>query len=229
MTVTSWVAKHSGLPSFYGHDCTITTRDGRTLHEGGTGHVYLSDMLATPGIPTDYVVDGHPVSLTRDGQGARFGLITNEHGRTIPGLWLRDTGDGQDWASSVSLVNGRYATWPAWKVGRTGTASLISWDPDMITDLWDLLRAPGVKVFTPGGAVPGMAAPRAIVINSVESSRVSPTGAVQWTVKWTELPTVAVGHGRAPVITWGEYEKAYGTWTTGSLVDVLHDLAGMPA
>lgn len=224
MKVTAWVAAHTGLPAFYSSAPVRITAGDRIIADG-TRPVCVSDGLATPGVETVYMVGGERVALTRPAGPREGAIVADRQGRTVPGLVAVNNEDPVSWDPGISRV-GHIARWPMVRPLATGTSVILLEDPTLEARLWDILRQHAPLVIGPARQTPGVPL-RLVTLDSVSRQRIGMRGELEFSLSWTECPA-SQASGAVPVVTWGEYEAAYGTWTTGTYVDVLHDLAGMP-
>lgn len=227
VTVKTWVATHTGLPSIYSDNAVRVTAGDRVLADG-SAPVLLSDARAEPGEPITYHVDGIQVVMTRRADGPQYALLTRLNGRGISGLWYRDLGDPESWDSDVVRYPGGGARWSEHTPMRTGSGRFILWDPTQIPAVWDLLQSKAPLVVAAAAPVPGASPLRVITVDRVGRERLTPQGATTWDVTWTEYPRSQVS-GAAPVVTWGEWQAFDHGWKSRTMLDLARLIAGMPA
>ena len=166
MAVTSWVARHTGLPSFHVTDGeTVTAADGRVLTWGLREDV-VSDALAQLAAPATYMAGASTVTLTRAGHEWWQAVLTTSTGRVVPGLvWEKDN-DPSAFDPGVSVFSPTSHRWPLTVPARTGSSTFIFLDPQREPDVWALLTHRAPLVLAPGQ--PSAALPiHAIVVTSV--------------------------------------------------------------
>ncbi|RTE50386.1 hypothetical protein [Actinobaculum sp. 352] len=224
MAVKAWIAAHTGLPAFYSPAPARIVAGDRIIADG-TRPVCVSDGLARLGVATTYLVDGVPVVLTRPAGPREGAIVADRYGRTVPGLVAVANDDPVSWDPGVSRT-GHITRWPMVRPLATGTSLVLLEDPTLEASLWDILRQRAPLVIGPARETPGVPL-RLVTLDAVSRQRIGMRGELEFQLGWTECPA-SQGTGAVPVVTWGEYEARYGTWTTGAYTDVLHDLAGMP-
>lgn len=227
MVVKTWVATHTGLPSIYSDTAVRVTVGNRVLADG-TKPVLLSDALAAPGVPTQYVVGSDTVTMTRRADGAQYALLTRLSGRGITGLWYRDLGDPESWDSDVVRYPGGGARWSEHTPLRTGSGRFILWDPTQIPVVWDLFRWKEPLIVAAAAPVPGASPLRVVTVDRASRQRLTPDGATTWDVSWTESP-LSQHTGAAEVVTWGEWQAFDHGWKSRTMLDLARLIAGMPS
>lgn len=240
LTVTSWTAAHTGMPSLLVETSApgrVVTVDGRVVAEQLTGQRVISDPLAPLGETVHYVVTntaGDWVETRCDRRDDGHAITALDGHQRVPVVPHFDT---ETHSTGLELFQPSGARYPIrryplaapspegayeWRTTEPGTsdmAALIAERREMI-----LLHSP-CECQIPGCDIRPV---RAVAAQQVQARRDGATHVARrvWSMSWHEI---APDRRRAaPVVTWGEYEARYGTWTTGAYVDVLHDLAGMP-
>lgn len=244
VAMKSWVAKHTGLPSFLiegvavGQTVRVDATDGsRTwvaVRRVSTGApVVASDVLAAPGVETTYTLAGAPSArLSRRGEAWWSGVVTGLDGRPVPGMAWEGDGDAHDWSSPVVRFGSHAARWPLEEVARTGS-SVLTVEADELDRAWRLLRS-RQPLFMATGAPANGVPPRVVTIDRVASKRVSGNGFTELSVSWTEVPWgspilgSASGERGAPVVTWGEWDAIDRGWSHRTYLDLCRLIAGMP-
>ena len=242
MTVTTWVAANTGLPSIYSDTpIRVVAADGRLLSDG-TRPVLFSDALAAPGVPTTYTVGSSTVTLTRRDDGH---MLTDLSGRgRVPLAWLGDDGDEyglrvafhESVARRSPLV--RYALRPA---APRGTLKVRTRAKGTLA-LRSLVETRGyvVAVHSPVACdIPDcdVKPVRVVVFSGASSAR---SARVDHAVREWDLPYRGVDaremmrlcSGSAPVVTWGDWEAyraSSGDLADHSVVELAHLIAGMPS
>lgn len=227
MTVKTWVATHTGLPSIYS-DIPVRVTQGDRVLADGTTPVLLSDALATPGAPTIYQVGSSTVTLTRVAAGARYAVLTRLNGRGIDApLWYVDTSDPQSWKSDRITYPTGGSRWSEHTPLRTGSGRFILWDPTQIDAMWDLLQTKAPLVVAAAAQVPGASPLRVVTISETPVQRLTPDGATRWDVSWQEYP-MRIVTGVCSVVTWGEWQAYDHGWKSRTALELAHLIAGMP-
>lgn len=225
MTVTAWVAAHTGLPSIYS-DTAVRVSCGDRVLADGSGPVLLSDALAAPGVPTTYTVGSETVTLTRASGAAWGGLVTDAKGRGVPCLIMSNNEDPSDWKSTVSRFSSRSRRWSLEDNPVTGAALMVLTDPTLESVVWDVVRRRSVLVIGPAAQTVGVPM-RCVTVDSVGRKRIGADGTLSFEIHWTEALGVS---GAAPVVTWGEWrawgDAALAKWgVTDSTVEVRRNYA----
>lgn len=245
--VRSWIAKHTGLPSFRfqgreGDRVTIDAVDssGRAWEAVAvrcTGAVQMvSDPLALPGVPVTYTVrgTGETVVLERPRVEWWRAMVSRLDGRVVPDLAWERNGDPRSWSSGVKRFSPLVARWPLTEEPVTGAGLLVLLDPARWQEVWALLRRREPLLVVPGEPTPGLP-PRVVTIDKVATKRLGGEGALEYTVEWTEVPLDSPmlaspdGTRGAGVVTWGEWQGLDGAWRARSYAELCSLVAGMPA
>lgn len=220
-----WIAKHTGLPSFYSPTpARVVAPDGRVLADG-TLPVMVSDTLAIPGIESIYKVDGQEVRLTRTGGTSGTQVVTDMRGRGVPGLYAQPAGT-VDWQSDVRISKHGRAVYQARQKPRESEIRVLTYEEDQAKALWELLRASEHIIVGTGSPVAGLDRLRPVVVKAAKSD-LFPDGITKFTIRYVEFsPSVSAG---APIVTWGEW-AAYdgGVWSARTVEALLQMIAGMP-
>jgi hypothetical protein len=232
VSVTAWVASHTGLPSIYSADPVRVTCGDRVLADG-SGPVLLSDALAEPGVPTTYTVGDSSVTLTRAAGGRSEGILTMANGRGVQGLIYADNRDTVDLGVEPSRFNARISRWAIEDPPDTGTAVFVLTDLSREDEVVSVLRQHGQVVIGPARPTVGVPM-RMVTVAKPRRTRLS-SAAIQFEVPWTEFRvTSGQMSGAAPVVTWGEWE-AFGDallakWgVADGTVEVRRNRANRPA
>lgn len=231
----SWVSTATGLPSFYSDTpVRIVSPGGRVLADGTGGVVLLSDALAAPGVPTEYQIDGKPVTLTRVESSRDGALITTMDGRGIAGLIAWNNADPIEWKSSAHVIAERLARWSLTEPLATGKLQCVLVDPTVEDEVWRILKRRAFLVVGASSRTPGIPM-RVVSVRSVSRSRIGAAGELTFIVSWVEASPhdlARVGSGSAPVVTWGDWEAyraSSGDLADHSVVELAHLIAGMPS
>ena len=242
MTVTTWVATSTGLPSIYSDTpVRVVAADGRLLADGTTP-VLLSDALAAPGVPATYTVGSSTVTLTRRDDGH---MLTDLAGRgRVQLAWLGDDEDEYDLRVAFHETSARrspvvrYALRPAAPRGTLKVRTMA----DATLALRSLVEARGYMVAVHSPAACDIAdcdvePVRVVVFSGASSAR---SARVDHAVREWDLPYRGVDareltrlrSGCAPVVTWGEwmeYRASSGDRADYSYVELASLIAGMPS
>ena len=239
---SSWIATHTGLPSFAlvsaaGERVVLSASDGSrewivTEYRSDGSTVYLSDALALPGVSTVYSLLGHPrAAVLKRGEVDWWrGLVSPLNGRAIPDLAWEGDGDGRSWDSSITRFNARIARWDLETAPRSGGGTFVLLDPGRVEEVWRLFQRPEPLLVFPGAVTPALP-PRVITVDSVTSTRRTPDGWLDFKVEWTEVPLdspLVLGYSGAPVVTWGEWDDLDGAWADRTYLDLLRVISGAP-
>lgn len=238
MTVTAWVAAHTGLPSIYSDTPVKVTCGDRVLADG-IGPVLLSDALAAPGVPTTYTVGSQTVELTRRDDGH---MLTNAHGRGRVSLaWLGD--DEDEWDPRIAMfdpsgVRSPVSRWTLRPSTPTGTLRARTLT-DQTQAMRDLVgadrRGPVIAVHSPRECqVPDCDIPpvRLVVLGASQSQRSArvDVAARSWSLPYRAVdPRETKMPGAAPVVTWGEWHALGEGWQDRTMLDLCRLVAGMPS
>lgn len=251
MTVKIGLAAHHGLPAISlptapGHPYHLTahtTHHTWTVATGiGTGHLLqICDPAAPPSIPTTYHLNGAPIgAVTRRSAGPRY--LTDTHGRA-PARFLWQGPDQLDHAPRVALFQpiaattptARYALTPGPTTGKL-TARTTGPDTHAMRTLAGATgyrdhRRPSILIYDPTTdtiPAPSTAPVRYIHITSIaeQTTRRADTSERTWEIVYTITPHPT--QTAAPLLTWGEAEKAGITWGhPGTIATITHHTAGL--
>lgn len=232
MASKTWIATHTGLPSFSVDAGIRVTTSGRTLWPGNHASVF-SDALAAPGVPTTYQVGDKTVTLTRRTIPGGGMLLTGTDGRPIDGLTAWNNQDPISWKSSASIIDDRLTRWSMHTHLHDGKTRCTL--PAIAeADAWRILKARSHIIIAPGDATPGVPA-RLVTITSVTRERLGADGTIALTVQWTEAgprDVERLGGGAVAVVTWGDWQSwsdRTGNRQDQSEVTLARLIAGMPS
>ena len=258
MSLTGWVASHTGLPSFH----VVGSGDLLAEHEAlgwvrprlvarVQGEALVSDPGAGEGTPTEYRFGSDSVVLTRRGIAGSDGghqWVTSADGQLLAGVKL--TGDDPreyDTGATIftSALGRQIPRFPLGQKPPTGTLTVLSTRAatEVLREM-TVLRAPLWVVHNAAACeIPGcdIEGARLIVPQRMRESR---TGSVdratrEWSIDYSRVPDALAGSDVAPpsgvpVVTWGDWEAWAKTgspkgWQNWSALDVAERVAGMPA
>ncbi len=229
MSITGWVATHTGLPSLHVTGPATVRVGDRVLCSVADGEETLvSDALATPGVALTYTAGSQTVTLTRS-TSPGLDLVTDATGRAIPMLrWQR--GDAQrTWDSDVVSYPSGGSRRPEVTPLREGSGQFVLMDPALEDAAWAVLQSTAHLIITPGIPVLGLPPVVAVDVKSVTRSIVQKRdGMLNFDVSWTELPLSRVS-GATPVVTWGEWQAYDHGWKSRTELELAHLIAGMPS
>ncbi|WP_276670287.1 hypothetical protein [Schaalia cardiffensis] len=242
MTVTAWVAAHTGLPCFYStEDVTLTTPDGRILHMQGDGAPFLvADALAAPGVVGVYSAGLNSVNIARVEHRIGVQVVTTLAGRGPKGLGAQPVTDDQAWKTDGTVFKTGAVRYRRQRSARTGNTRILLYNPEDETLLLNVLESRGPIIIGTGAKVQGVEQLRIVVISSYQSEWLSHEGLKRYTLSWEEyrsslnpLSAYRAGvSGSAPVVTWGDWE-AYRASSDDladhSTVELARLIAGMPS
>lgn len=224
----TWIATHTGLPSFYStNDIDIETENGRILHRATTSNpTIVSDALAAPGEVTVYLVGGQRVELVRpNASDKRRTVVMNANGLSASGALLVDNSDETEWKSDVVISEVGYARWSLRKKPISGKSRILALNEKAALEVVGVLESAG-PVFI-GPAVKTENVPlRCVIVNSVSRSR-GRLGRVVFDVSWTE--NLLSASGAVPVLRWEDWERLGTGWQEKTYLELLSEIAGMPA
>lgn len=245
MSITGWIATHTGLPSVvtdatgpvYAGDRLLGTVTASTV---GTA---MSDPLAAPGVPVTYTQGGDTVTLTRASIGSH--AMTDALGRTVtPFKWLTDDStDLQVSASTMVTTTWQAERWPLVQPPRTFTLNALT-EGEATINLGTLAIGPGLVIIFHDLSVceaedcdiPPM---QTVVVTKASNARTArfPKAQRSWSLtcvardglESTTAMIPATGYG-APVVTWGEAEAFDPKWQdTYTYTELVQKIAGMPS
>lgn len=232
MANKTWIATHTGIPSFSVDAGIRVTTSARTLWPGNHAGVF-SDALAVPGVPTTYQVGGGTVTLTRRPIPGGGMLLTGTDGRPIDGLTAWNNQDPISWKSSASIIDDRLTRWSMRTPLPDGKTRCVL-PAHAEADAWRILKARGHIIIAPGDATPGVPA-RLVTITSVARERLGADGTITLTIQWTEAgprDVERLGGGAVAVVTWGDWQSwsdRTGNKQDQSEVTLARLIAGMPS
>ena len=258
MSLTGWVATHTGLPSFH----VVGSGDLLAEHEAlgwsrprlvarVQGEALVSDPGAGEGTPTEYRFGFDSVTLTRRGVSASSDVghqwVTSADGQLLAGVKLvGDDPREYDTGATIftSALGRQIPRFPLGQKPSTGTLTVLSTlaATEVLREM-TVLRAPLWVVHNASACeIPGcdIEGARLIVPQRMRESR---TGRVdratrEWAIDYSRVPDALAGSDVAPasgvpVVTWGDWEawsKANSPkgWQSWSALQVATRVAGMP-
>lgn len=239
--MNTWVASHTGLPSFHlAGSWTVSAKTDATqrLVASGTGEAVFSDAAAPVNEPIDYTVTDETgtqnVSLTRTGTHPRF--ITDQWGRQIvPIIWQGD--DDLSVASSAEVFTTSGSDYPVVRFSKppitTGSITLrtsLEGTPTLARLL--RARAPLWLVHDRTACqIPGcdVDPTRLIAVTSEASfKRTARPDTAERVWQFTYHLLNPAGRGKAPTVTFWEARQAGFNFGDGSYLDAAKRIAGMP-
>lgn len=232
MANKTWIATHTGLPSF-SVDAGVRVTAGSRVLWPGTRLGVFSDALAAPGEPTTYQVGRETVTLTRRPIPGGGMLLTGTDGRPVDGLTAWNNQDPLSWKTGASIIDDRLTRWSMRTPLRTGKTQ-CALPASAEAAAWRILRDRGHIIIAPGDATPGVPA-RLVTITGVNRERLGADGTIALTIQWTEAgprDVERLGGGAVAVVTWGDWQA----WSdrTGNRQDqseaaLARLIAGMPS
>lgn len=224
----SWIATHTGLPSFYStNDIDIETENGRILHRASsTNPTIVSDALAVPGEVTVYLVDGQRVELVRPNASDKRGaVVMSSTGLSASGALLVNNSDETEWKSDVVVSEVGYARWSLRKKPISGKSRVLALNEKAALEVAGVLESAGPVFIGPGVKTENVPL-RCVIVDSVSRSR-GRLGRVVFDVSWTE--SLLSASGAVPVLRWEDWGHLGTGWQETTYLELLSEIAGMPA
>lgn len=258
MSLTGWVASHTGLPSFY----AVGSGDLLAEHEAlgwarprlvarVSGEALVSDPGAGEGTPTEYKFGSDSVTLTRRGVSASSDVghqwVTSTDGQLLAGVKLvGDDPREYDTGATIftSALGRQIPRFPLGQKPSTGTLTVLSTlaATEVLREM-TVLRSPLWVVHNASACeIPGcdIEGARLIVPQRMREAR---TGRVdratrEWAIDYSRVPDALAGSDTVPpsgvpVVTWGDWEawskvNSPKGWQSWSALNLATRVAGMP-
>lgn len=235
----AWVAEHTGMPSFETPAGKwVLKRDG-VIIATGTGVVYFSDVFAPFGRGIEYAVNNETVTLTRIDPG--HNMICDAQGRGV--ARVRVMSDEESFAPGGEVYSPRNGDSPIVRFNssfapRKGaisftTSGATSMDlARFFTVPRELLLLHSAKACVHGVDCPIPSVRRVVVDGEVSARKTArrdiPT--VDWDFSYVmkEASDMPYGQAIVSVVTYEEARVRGLNLLSGSYMDILREVAGMP-